>query len=99
MATIKRKFLGEGTIPGNGTITFKWNNPPRGTVLGYFAYAKPPSQLPGDTVICEVGIVSVRHQATQTGDEPEIDRVEIDIKNFHSNPTGYALYQSWITGT
>ena len=50
-------------------------------------------------VICEVGIISVRHQATQTGDEPEVDRVEIDIKNFRSTSTGYALYESWITGT
>ena len=98
MATITRKFLGEGTIPGNGTITFNWNNPYHGTVLGYFAYAKVSAQLPGQTLIGEVGIVSVRHQVTQTGDEPQVDRVEIDIKNFRSTPVGYALYQSRITG-
>ncbi len=98
MSTIKRKFLGEGTIPGNGTVTFKWNNPFHGTVLGYFAYAKVSAQLPGVTADGEVGIVSVRHQVTQTGDEPQVDRVEIDIKNYRSTAVGYALYESWITG-
>jgi hypothetical protein len=27
------------------------------------------------------------------------DRVEIDVKNYRSTSTTYALYQSWITGT
>jgi hypothetical protein len=97
MATIKRKFLGEGTIAGGGTHTFIWNNPPRGTVLGYFAYANPPTPLPGGSNTGEIGIIAVRHQATVT--DTTADRVEIDIKNFRSTPCDFALYQSWITGT
>ena len=97
MATIKRKFLGEGNIAGGATHTFIWNNPPRGTVLGYFAYANPPTPGPGSTVTGEIGIIAVRHQSTVT-DDGTVDRVEIDIKNFRSTPCGFALYQSWITG-
>ena len=98
MATIKRKFLGEREIAGNATDTFIWNNPPRGTVLGYFAYANPDTPAPSGSNTGEVGIVSVRHQSTNTGDSTA-DRVEIDVKNFRSTPITYALYQSWITGT
>jgi hypothetical protein len=98
MGTIHRKFLGEGTIPGNGTQTFIWNNPPDVTVLGYFAYARPPSPGLTGTITGEVGIVAIRHQATRTGDNPAVERVEVDIKNFRSTPCGYALYESWITG-
>jgi hypothetical protein len=98
MATIKRKFLGERTIAGGATDTFIWNNPPRGTVLGYFAYANPDVPEPGGSNTGEVGIVSVRHQATVTNSDTS-DRVEIDVKNFRSTPTKYALYESWITGT
>ena len=99
MATIHKKFLFEGTIAGNATLTFNWNNPLHTTVLAYFAYAKVPAQLPGVTLVGEVGVVAVRHQSTRTGsDEPAVDRVEIDIKNFRSTPTGFVLYQSSISG-
>ncbi|MEQ1736729.1 MAG: hypothetical protein ABL886_10070 [Rhodoglobus sp.] len=97
MATIHRKFLGERTIAGNATDTFIWNNPPRGTVLGYFAYANPPAPVPGSSNTGEVGIIAVRHQSTRTDDDTT-DRVEIDVKNFRSTSCDYALYQSWITG-
>jgi hypothetical protein len=98
VGTIHRKFLGEGTIAGGATQTFIWNNPPHVTVLGYFAYAKPPSPGLTGTITGEVGIVAVRHQSTRTGDDPPVDRVEIDIKNFRSTSCGYSLYESWITG-
>ena len=68
-ASIRRKFIGDGTIAGNGTHTFIWNNPPHSTVLGYFAYADPPAPatVTGSST-GEVGIVAVRHQSTRTGD-------------------------------
>ncbi|MEO5921340.1 MAG: hypothetical protein ABIQ01_09385 [Pseudolysinimonas sp.] len=98
-ASIRRKWIGDGNIAGNGTHTFIWNNPPEVTVLGYFAYADPPSPGLTGTTTGEVGIVAIRHQSTRTGDNPAVDRVEIDIKNFRSTPCGFNLYQSWITGT
>lgn len=100
-ASIRRKWIGDGNIAGNGTHTFIWNNPPHSTVLGYFAYADPPAPATvTGTSTGEVGIVAIRHQSTRTADgEPSVDRVEIDIKNFRSTACGFNLYQSWITGT
>jgi hypothetical protein len=98
--SIHRKWIGDGNIAGNATTTFIWNHPFHSTVLGYFVYAVPPAPatLTGSNT-GEVGIVGIRHQSTRTVDgEPDVDRVEIDIKNFRSTPCGFNLYESWISG-
>lgn len=44
MASIHtRKITSKQSLAPGNTYKHKWNNPPWGTVLGYFAYPVPPS--------------------------------------------------------
>ena len=98
MATIHFAKIGpRGTVTAGATATFKWNNPPWGTVLSYWAVpipkaAKDPN--PNSIGQVEVTGVCVTHHANwKTGDK---QYVEIKVHNPGSSDTRFDMYQSWI---
>jgi hypothetical protein len=100
MATIKKAKIGtvENLAPGS-TKNFQWNNPPQATVLGYFAYADPPpsGEGPHGSSQGDVEIVRVAHTMIEDNYSGPTERVNIYVKNVGTVPTGFHLYQSWIT--
>jgi hypothetical protein len=99
MATIHKAKIGtvQSLAPGS-TTNFQWNNPPQATVLGYFAYADPPAgQGEHGSAQGSVEIVRVIHTLIKKNDGPNVERVNIHVKNTGTIATGFDLYQSWIT--
>lgn len=99
MATIHKAKIGtvQSLAPGS-TTNFQWNNPPQATVLGYFAYADPPAgQGEHGSAQGSVEIVRVIHTLIKKNDGPNVERVNIHVKNTGSIATNFDLYQSWIT--
>jgi hypothetical protein len=99
MATIHKSKIGsvENLAPGS-TFNYQWNNPPQATVLGYFAYADPPpGQGPHGSSQGSVEIVRVVHTLIKKNDGPNVEHINIHVKNTGSSATGFDLYQSWIT--
>jgi hypothetical protein len=99
MATIHKAKIGtvSSLAPGS-TTNFQWNNPPQATVLGYFAYADPPpGQGEHGSAQGSVEIVRVVHTLIKKNDGPNVERVNIHVKNTGTIATGFDLYQSWIT--
>src|SRR4051794_11235184 len=99
MATISTQKIGSvATLAVGATHTFQWNNPPWGTVLGYFAYPVTPTAIgPHGSAWGVVQITKVEcawHRDNYAGDKKY---VSIDIKNTGSGPTGFDLYESWIS--
>jgi hypothetical protein len=99
MATIHKAKIGSVQSLGPGSTTnFQWNNPPQATVLGYFAYANPPAgQGEHGSAQGSVEIVHVIHTLIKKNDGPNVERVNIHVKNTGTSATGFDLYQSWIT--
>jgi hypothetical protein len=99
MATIHKAKIGTvASVDPGATTNFQWNNPPQATVLGYFAYANPPTPS-GEhgSKQGSVEIVRVIHTLIKKNDGPNVERVNIHVKNTGSIATGFDLYQSWIT--
>jgi hypothetical protein len=99
MATISTQKIGTvASLAPGSTYSFQWKNPPWGTVLGYFAYPVPPSVSgPHGAAYGTVQITKI--QCTWLRDNYGGDKkhVDIDIKNTGTEPTGFELYESWIS--
>lgn len=99
MATIHTEKIGHvASVAPGATHHFGWKNPPWNTVLGYFAYPVPPS--PSGPHGAATGSVAVtRVTCTYVIDHYNGDRqqVTVDVLNTGSEPTGFDLYQSWIS--
>jgi hypothetical protein len=98
MATIHTKKIGNiASVAAGGTSTFRWNNPPWGTVLGYFAYPDPPTASgPHGTVLATVRVTKVECTFLRDNYNGDKQYVDIEIKNSGSHSTGVDLYESWI---
>ena len=99
MATINMQKIGSvASLAAGATSSFQWKNPPWGTVLGYFAYPVPPSvsgphgAASGTVEITKIECTWLRDN--YGGDKKHVD---IQIKNTGSGPTGFDLYESWIS--
>ncbi len=98
MATVHSTKIGSGGSVAPGAVSqFKWNNPPWGTVLGYFACPTPPNPSgPHGTSRGEVAVTRVRCHWTRDNYNSDSKYVLIDVTNTGDQPTSYDLYQSWI---
>ena len=99
MATIKKRQIGNVASLGPGeTYVFKWNNPPWGTALSYFAYPDPPpASGPHGARTGAVEITRVICTMARNNYEGDKQFVEIHVKNIGDKATGFDLYQSWLT--
>lgn len=98
MATINTKKIGSVTsLAAGATTNFQWNNPPWGTVLGYFAYPVPPTASgPHGTASGSVQITKVECTWLRDNYNGDKKHVNIDVKNTGSAATGFDLFESWI---
>lgn len=99
MATINMKKIGSvASLAAGSTYDFQWNNPPWGTVLGYFVYPDPPTASgPHGT---SQGIVEItKIECTWLRDNYNGDKkyVSIHVRNNGSNATAFDVYESWIS--
>jgi hypothetical protein len=99
MATINVAKIGSvaSLAPGAST-TFQWNNPPWGSVLGYFAYPDPPhASGPHGASNGTVQITKIECEYLRDNYNGDKKRVFIEVKNTGPNTTGFDLYESWIS--
>jgi len=99
MATINVQKIGSvATVAPGSTSHFTWNNPPWDTMLSYTAYPVPPSvtgphgAASGTVAVTRVSITFLRDH--YNGDKKY---VIVEVTNTGSGPTGYDLYESWIS--
>jgi hypothetical protein len=99
MATISMKKIGSvASLAAGSTSDFQWNNPPWNTVLGYFAYPVPPSVSgPHGAASGTVEITKIECFWLRDNYNGDKKRVNIQIKNTGSGPTGFDLYESWVS--
>jgi hypothetical protein len=99
LATIHtQKIETVASLAAGATHHFQWNNPPWGTVLGYFAYPDPPAASgPHGTSQGTVEITKVTCTYQRDNYNGDKKYVKIDITNTGSSATGFDLYQSWIS--
>ena len=99
MSTINKQKIGSvASLAAGATVSFKWNNPPWDTVLGYFAYPVPPHVTgPHGAASGVVQITKVECTWLRDNYNGDKKHVDIEIKNTGSGPTGFDLYQSWIS--
>jgi hypothetical protein len=99
VATISTQKIGSvAALAAGSTYNFQWNNPPWGTVLGYFAYPVTPHVSgPHGAANGTVEITSV--ECTHIRDNYNGDKkyVTVKIKNNGSATIGFDLWQSWIS--
>ena len=99
MATIHtQKIATVASLAPGATKHVHSSNPPWDTVLGYFAYPDPPAAVgqhgtsSGTVQITKVTCTHLRDN--YNGDKKHAD---IYIQNTGSTPTGFELWQSWIS--
>jgi hypothetical protein len=99
MATISTQKIGTvASLAAGSTTSFKWNNPPWGTVLGYFAYPVPPTASgPHGTSSGTVQITKVSCTWLRDNYNGDKKHVDIEIKNTGTAATGFELWESWIS--
>jgi hypothetical protein len=99
MATINmKKIAGLASLAAGSTHEFQWNNPPWGTVLGYFAYPDPPAAS-GEHGTSSGTVQITKVECTWLRDNFNGDKkhVNISVKNTGAQATGVDLYESWIS--
>ena len=99
MATINKQKIGSvASLAAGATVSFKWNNPPWDTVLGYFAYPVPPhASGPHGTASGTVQITKVECTWLRDNYNGDKKRVFIEVKNTGPNTTAFDLFESWIS--
>ena len=99
MAGIQVRQIGNvATLAAGSTYVFRWNNPPWGTGLSYFAYPDPPAASGAhgsSSGTVEITRVTCTHQ--RDNDDGDKKYVEIHVKNIGSSATGFDLFQTWVT--
>ena len=99
MATIGMQKIGSiASLAAGSTYSFQWNNPPWNTVLSYFAYPVPPAVSgPHGAASGTVQITKISCTWLRDNFGGDKKHVNIDIKNTGGGPTGFDLYESWIS--
>ena len=99
MATINSQKIGSvASVNPGSTSHFQWNNPPWGTVLGYFAYPVPQAASgPHGSHTGSVQITSVTCTHIRDNYNGDKKYVSIEILNTGTEATGFDLYESWIS--
>ena len=99
MATINVSKIGNvASMAAGSTYNFQWNNPPWGTVLGYFAYPVPLA-VSGPHGAAQGTVSITKIECTHLRDNYGGDKkhVNIFVTNTGGKPTGFDLYESWIS--
>ena len=97
-----QKIAQSKTSVGPGeTAVFKWNNPPAGTVLSFFANPfffaadTAPVNFGGEGSL-QIGKVTYTERFDKNAVPPHHRHVTVEVINVGDTPVGYDLYMSWV---
>jgi hypothetical protein len=94
--SIRKIYSRNGLAPG-ASQAVGWKKPPQGTVVTYWAVARPPSASgPHGTTSGRVTITKVEHTYTRDNYNSDSWQSTITVKNTGDEVTGYDVWQSWV---
>jgi hypothetical protein len=99
MATInQQKIYSHTGLAAGASMTYTWKNYPQHTTLAYFAEpVPPPVSGPHGAASGTVEITRVVVTYQRNNYEGDHRHVEIHVTNSGSGPTGFDLWESWIS--